>query len=279
MAKQPTEQELFVGLQKVVDGRVMPLKAKGGQNPVDGIFPTGKTGDALIKMATEENKYLELCPALGAKGAAANKKTHGSLTQAGRAWILGQASPKAALELVRAALVQLAPPSGVNPSELAIVQAQLANLNAAVQEVVGAVRAVLTDRRQTDQSIVAAIGAAEQVIEQKLAGAKHPPSGSEVPAPAKLNEWPALTSEVLRLVREKAAGRGEEMRFDDLFIRLRQIDSSLTPGRFQDLLRELQAAGEVTFTNWGKSLDELPQTDLYFLVGRKGMYYVALAHR
>jgi hypothetical protein len=259
-AEDKLKAQLLDGLRKGLDGSTRRLQG-AGKNP--GLFPGGKTGEAVVRRALDGGLVRQVPSPQPAKpGGRSKPPVFAVVTDKGRLLVLDSDSPAALL-------------SGLGES----LSAQGVALSAAVQAAGGEVSALresldqlhkglnaqLAAYQQTAQAVQAALERARQQSPAHSASARQEPHAD------------AWLEDVVQMVAEqKRRNSFERATLPRIYEQLRKSRPSLTLGQFHDGLRALQAQRRIRLAPYTQALATLEdaQNALYF--DREVKFYVDL---
>jgi hypothetical protein len=239
-----------------------------GTRSAPGLFPTTAAGRLAAQRCKDEGYLHVLAPdpsavdGPGATAATATRRKQAAevctLTDKGRAYLLGQVSPRQVLEdFVRV---------------LEARQTQAAELLAAA--------------RQMQAGFEALRASAEKVLGQ-LSDAAHkrdgePGAGHHTPLNGMFQQFIGQSASSLRdpllahLARWHASGATEDCPLPELFRGLQPQAAGLTIGHFHDELRRLHDAEQIYLHPWTGPLYDVPEPPYALLVGHEVAYYASL---
>ncbi len=242
MTDRSTQLVLTALSRAAADAEGVPLY---GNKTTAGLFPSTALGKQAAQRCREEG-YLQDVPGTASGPRAVPRCT---LTDKGRAFLLGQTSPRQVLEdFVRVLEAR--------EGQVASVLAQVRQLQAGLEAL-----------RHSVAGVLAQVRAAENATPRSLNGQCREFRQEEAdPAPWLVGELAAWAQ----------SGASEDYPLPELFRQLRRRCPDLSLGKFHDTLRRLQEEGKIYLHPWTGPLYEVPEPPCALLIGHEVDYYASL---
>lgn len=290
MPKPPTSDDpLMEALRAAMQGPKR-LVGAGGKNPVPGLFPSGKKGEAIADSAVADG-YFDRTEEAVKVGKKTTKVAVGTITEKGIRAYVERHSPKEALTALLPAVQRLGESTPQRPDTARIVatieastaecvnaiKAAFAELSSSVVKAVAPAGGAAIDPAPILAALTAALSKVEPIVVSAPAAAPaqppEPQPMSSAPAPKPTDES-AVAEEIVSFVTHAANERTVGCDFVELFDHLKAKHPGLSIGTFHDALRALDQAGRIRLKDWPRMQDDIPRPELALFVSHTVMYHV-----